>query len=84
MLEEDTGLLLLEYLHGVALQRPYLAHAMKIPDSVQILAAEFKERSFAVMRFLEQTMVPQTVSALFAIKNEENVRAVNNPLSAAN
>ena len=65
VLEEDTVLLLLEYFNGVVLRRPYLTHAMKLSESVQILVAEFKERSFAIMRFVEQTMVPQVLNALF-------------------
>lgn len=58
VLEEDTAALLLEYLHGVQMKRPYLANAMKLNKHIGTLVKEHKERSMGIMRFIEQTMVP--------------------------
>ena len=54
---------------------------MKLSEHIGTLVKEHKERSVAIMRFVEQTLVPQTLQALLTIKTEESGRAANNALS---
>ena len=61
LLEEDTVMLILEYFHEVFQRRPYLAHSMKLGKYIGELVNEHKERSTIILRFVEQTIVPQTL-----------------------
>ena len=55
---------------------------MKLSEHIGTLVKEHKERSVAIMRFVEQTLVPETLQALIAIKTEENGRAGKSALSS--
>ena len=84
VLQEDTAMLLLEYFQGVFATRPYLTHAMKLVEHIGLLVQEHKERSLAILRFVEQTVAPQALNQLIAIRREELAHATQNPLSAQN
>ena len=65
------------------MSRPYLSHAMKLNEHVGEIVREHKD-SFEVMRFMQQTIVPQTLNAFINIKREEVTRAAQSPLNAIN
>ena len=54
---------------------------MKLSEHIGSLIYEHKERSMGIMRFVEQTIVPQTLSVLISVKKEEITHATQNPLS---
>lgn len=81
LLSEDSSILMLEYLHAVYHSRPYLSHAMKLSDHIGQIVGENKEKSIGMMRFVEQTVVPQSLGSFLAIKREEQIHAMQSPLA---
>jgi hypothetical protein len=83
VLQEDTVALLLEYFHMVSLTRPYLSHTMKLNEHIGEMVHQHRD-SFEVMRFVQQSIVPQTLNAFINIKREEITHAAQSPLNAIN
>ena len=81
LLPEDTSILMLEYFYTVYQSRPYLSHVMKLSEHIGEIVRDNKERSMGMLRFVEQTIVPQSLNTFLAIKNEENKSATSNTLS---
>ena len=83
-LEEDTVALFIEYFHEVLKMRPYLTHTMKLVNLLSEMISENKERSVAIMGYVQQTLVPSVLTELLNIKKEEIELALKSPLSAHN